>query len=75
MVGFVAMPLKRRPSATGTVLGLLCLMYLINYIVRVNVSTAAAVFQPQLHLSNTQVGLIFSIFGYGLDEAGNLGHV
>jgi MFS family permease len=30
----------------------------------VNVSTAAAVFQPELHLSNTQVGLIFSAFAY-----------
>src|SRR4051812_3694613 len=46
------------------VLLLLCLMYLINYIVRVNVSTAAAVFQPELGLTNTQVGLIFSMFGY-----------
>jgi MFS family permease len=50
--------------ATRMVLILLCLMYLINYIVRVNVSTAAAVFQPELHLTNTQVGLIFSMFGY-----------
>src|SRR5947207_9602228 len=50
--------------ATRVVLMLLCLMYLINYIVRVNVSTAAAVFQPELHLTNTQVGLIFSMFGY-----------
>jgi MFS family permease len=39
-------------------------MYFINYIVRVNVSTAAAVFQPELHLSNTEVGLIFSAFAY-----------
>jgi MFS family permease len=46
------------------VLTLLCAMYFINYIVRVNVSTAAAVFQPELHLSNTQVGLIFSMFAY-----------
>jgi sugar phosphate permease len=50
--------------ATRMVLFLLCLMYLINYIVRVNVSTAAAVFQPELGLTNTQVGLIFSMFGY-----------
>src|SRR5213593_5286099 len=56
----------RRPGipATTNVLALLCAMYLINYIVRVNVSTAAAVFQPELHLTNTQVGLIFSVFGY-----------
>src|SRR5437667_5886969 len=53
-----------RVSAPSNVLGLLCAMYFINYIVRVNVSTAAAVFQPELHLSNTQVGLIFSAFAY-----------
>src|SRR3954464_12038020 len=51
------------PAKTN-VLALLCAMYFINYIVRVNVSTAAAVFQPELHLTNTQVGLIFSMFGY-----------
>src|SRR2546428_12116830 len=39
-------------------------MYFINYVVRVNVSTAAAVFQPELGLTNTQVGLIFSMFAY-----------
>jgi MFS family permease len=50
--------------ATTKVLALLCAMYFINYIVRVNVSTAAAVFQPELHLTNTQVGLIFSAFAY-----------
>src|SRR5712691_11473213 len=49
---------------TTMVLSLLCAMYFINYVVRVNVSTAAAVFQPELHLTNTQVGLIFSMFGY-----------
>src|SRR5215471_6683468 len=51
-------------SATSNVLGLLCAMYFINYIVRVNVSTAAAAFQPELGLTNTQVGLIFSAFAY-----------
>ena len=53
-----------RFPATSVVLFLLCLMYAINYIVRVDVSTAASVFQPDLHLSNTQVGLIFSAFAY-----------
>src|SRR5438094_4549466 len=51
-------------SAPTKVLARLCAMYFVNYIVRVNVSTAAAVFQPELHLSNTQVGLIFSAFAY-----------
>ncbi len=56
----------RRPGipATTNVLALLCAMYFINYIVRVNVSTASALFQPELHLTNTQVGLIFSAFAY-----------
>src|SRR5436190_115549 len=55
---------RRGMPATTNVLALLCAMYFINYIVRVNVSTAAAVFQPELHLTNTQVGLIFSAFAY-----------
>jgi MFS family permease len=56
----------RRPGipATTNVLALLCAMYFINYIVRVNVSTAAAVFGPELHLTHTQIGLIFSAFTY-----------
>ena len=54
----------RGVPATTNVLALLCAMYFINYIVRVNVSTAAAVFGPELHLTNTQVGLIFSAFAY-----------
>src|SRR5713101_9878954 len=54
----------RRLSATTTVLVLLCLMYGITYIDRVNVSTAASAFQRELHLNNTQVGLVFSAFAY-----------
>jgi MFS family permease len=50
--------------ATNVVLALLCLMYFINYVVRVNVNTAALVFKDELHLSNTQVGLIFSMFAF-----------
>src|SRR6185503_16842865 len=55
---------RRSIAAPSKVLALLCAMYFINYIVRVNVSTAAAAFQPELHLSNTPVGLIFSAFAY-----------
>jgi sugar phosphate permease len=57
----------RRPrvfSATTNVLILICLMYGITYIDRVNVSTASAAFKQELHLSNTQVGLVFSAFAY-----------
>ena len=59
--------LVRRPkvfSATTNVLILLCLMYGITYIDRVNVSTASAAFKQELHLTNTQVGLVFSAFAY-----------
>ena len=50
--------------ATSIVLFLMCLMYGITYIDRVNVSTAASQFKLDLHLNNTQVGLVFSMFGY-----------
>ena len=39
-------------------------MYFITYVDRVNISTAAAGFRGDLHLSNTDLGLIFSAFGY-----------
>jgi MFS family permease len=55
---------RRGISATGTVLLLICVMYGLTYIDRVNVSTAAPVFQKDLHLSNTQAGLVFSAFAY-----------
>lgn len=43
---------------------LLCLMYFITYLDRVNVSTAAAGFAKDFNLSNTQIGLVFSAFAY-----------
>ena len=52
---------------TGIVLLMLCLMYLITYIDRVNVSTAsvgALGFGKEFHLSKTQIGLVFSAFAY-----------
>jgi sugar phosphate permease len=50
--------------ATWTVLILLCLMYMITYIDRVNISTAAGVFREELKLSATDYGKIFAAFGY-----------
>src|SRR5260370_13893925 len=55
---------SRRRSSTNTVLILLCVMYAITYIDRVNVSTAASIFKKDLHLTNAQVGLVFSAFAY-----------
>jgi MFS family permease len=49
---------------TGMVLVMLSLMYLITYIDRVNVSTAAAGFGEDFHFSKTEIGLVFSAFAY-----------
>jgi len=54
----------KRPSASTIVLGLLCLMYLITYVDRVNIATAAGEIRRELSLSNTQLGLVFSAFAY-----------
>jgi MFS family permease len=50
--------------ASNVVLTLLCLMYFITYLDRVNVSTAAAGFGPEFKLSKTEIGLVFSAFAY-----------
>src|SRR2546430_16775133 len=53
-----------RISASTKVLVLICFMYGITYIDRVNVSTAASVFKQDLHLNNAQAGLAFSALAY-----------
>src|SRR3984893_4668530 len=50
--------------ATTRVLLLICAMYFITYVDRVNVSTAASQFGPELGLSKTQIGFVFSAFAY-----------
>jgi MFS family permease len=54
----------RRVKATDIVLGLLCLMYLITYVDRVNISTAADSIRRELGMSNTALGFLQSAFGY-----------
>jgi MFS family permease len=53
-------------KATNVVLGLLCLMYLLTYLDRVNISTAMAsnAFLKEIPLTKTQTGFIFSAFAY-----------
>src|SRR5215470_15874251 len=51
-------------QVSGWVLLLLCLMYLILYVDRVNISTAAPLIKADLNLTNTQLGLAFSAFAY-----------
>jgi sugar phosphate permease len=53
-----------KPTAPGIVLALLCLMYAITYIDRVNVGTAGPAIKADMGLTNTQLGLIFSGFAY-----------
>src|SRR4029079_2705782 len=54
----------RRPTASQAVLSLLCLMYLITYVDRVNIATAANEIKRELALSNTQLAFVLSAFGY-----------
>ena len=55
---------RRLITASGNVILLLCLMYLITYIDRVNISTAAPLIRKELGLSLIDMGVAFSAFGY-----------
>lgn len=57
-------PSKRRVSASNMVLFLLCLMYFVTYLDRVNIATAGGEIMKDLGMSNTQFGLILSAFAY-----------
>src|ERR1700746_497301 len=65
-VAVVAPPARRSAwsSTPNRVLLLLCLMYMIFYIDRVNISTAAPLIKSDLGLSNTALGFAFSAFAY-----------
>jgi sugar phosphate permease len=54
----------KTPAASRNVLVLLCIMYFVTYVDRVNVSTAAVGFKQDLGLTNTDLGLVFSAFAY-----------
>jgi MFS family permease len=55
---------KRLMTAPGMVLFLLCLMYFLTYVDRVNIGTAGPIIKKEFGLSNTQLGLVFSGFAY-----------
>jgi MFS family permease len=57
-------PMKRIFSSTNLVLLMICLMYALTYIDRVNVATAGPVFQKELHLSANELGSVLSAFGW-----------
>jgi ACS family D-galactonate transporter-like MFS transporter len=44
------------------ILGILCLMYFIAYVDRVNISVAAPLIKQEWHLSASELGLVFSAF-------------
>src|SRR3989449_1120321 len=52
--------------ASNVVLGLLCLMYFLTYVDRVNISTAVVSnqFLKEIPLTKIQIGLVFSAFAY-----------
>src|SRR5215469_6138408 len=59
-------PLRKVFSATNLVLFLVCLMYGLTYIDRINVNTASLVFATpkELNLNSRQLGWVFSAFGW-----------
>ena len=48
-----------RPTVSNRVLWLLCLMYLLLYVDRVNISTAAPLIKKELGFDNATLGLVF----------------
>ena len=52
-----------RANAFG-LLPLLCALYLILYLDRVNIATAAPLIQSELHLRNAALGVVLSAFAY-----------
>ncbi len=53
-----------RAKSLGLLLVLLCSMYFIAYIDRVNIGMASTVFGPEFGLSKTEIGLAISAFGW-----------
>jgi sugar phosphate permease len=51
-------------GTTGKVFMLLCLMYFIEYVDRVNISVAAPLIKAEFALTNTQLGFALAAFGY-----------
>jgi len=54
----------RKLTAPRIVLFLLCVMYFLTYVDRVNVATASKLLQAEFHLTKTEYGFVFSAFAY-----------
>jgi sugar phosphate permease len=59
-----AIKAKMFSGTTGKIFMLLCLMYFIEYVDRVNISVAAPLIKTEFALSNTQLGFALAAFGY-----------
>jgi len=55
---------KMFSGTTGKVFMLVCAMYFIEYVDRVNLSVAAPLIKSEFGLTNTQLGLALAAFGY-----------
>ncbi len=60
--GVGSRPVVLRHRVRGKVLVLLCVLYAISYVDRVNISTAAPSIQASMHLSDAKLGLVLSAF-------------
>jgi sugar phosphate permease len=54
----------RRVKTRHIILAVMCLMYFISYIDRVNIAVAGPIIRHEMGLSSGQLGLVFSAFAY-----------
>lgn len=55
---------KRRVKTRHIILAVMCLMYFISYIDRVNIAVAGPLIRHEMGLTTVQLGLVFSAFAY-----------
>jgi MFS family permease len=54
----------RRVKTRHIILAVMCVMYFISYIDRVNIAVAGPIIRHEMGLTSTQLGLVFSAFAY-----------
>nr|WP_242540299.1 MFS transporter [Trinickia mobilis] len=54
----------RRVKTRHIILGVMCLMYFITYIDRVNIAVAGPLIRHEMGLTSVELGLVFSAFAY-----------
>lgn len=56
--------MKKYVKVRHLILGLMCMMYFIAYVDRVNISIIAPMLKDEMGFTSTQLGLVFSAFAY-----------